>query len=308
MNLTSLRYALEVEDCGSVTNAAKRLSVSQPNLSKMIKELEKRLGFSLFVRKNKGMVPTKKGQEFLREARKVMKQFDELERFGNHSEEDRVMFGVAAPRASYITHGFTRFMHQVDDGRDMEIYFNETNSLDTINDIAEQKYTSGIIRYDVRYEKYFLSMLQLEGMVYEPLLEFEYVFIMSKDNPLSEQDVIQYSDLENYIEILHGDTVIPSLVHNDTMPQPEKNARRCIYVYERGSQFDLLADESSTFMWVSPLPQKILERYHLFQKKCKDYCRMMKDIYIYPKGYELSKYERMFLEEVKKVVDELNAG
>lgn len=305
MNLTGIKYALEIEECGSVTSAAKRLSVSQPNLSKMVKELEIRLGFPIFVRKNKGMIPTKKGEEFLREARNVMKQLDGLERFSQANREDKVEFGVAAPRASYITHGFTRFMQQVDDGRDLQIYFSETNSMDTINDIVEQKFTSGIIRYDVRYEEYFLSMLQLEGLTYEPLLEFEYVFIMSKNNALANKKTIYYHDLENCIEIRHGDTVIPSLVHNDTLSQTERSARRCIYVFERGSQFDLLADESNTFMWVSPLPETILNRYHLFQKPCADYRRQMKDLYIYPKDYELTKYETMFIEEVRKVVREL---
>ncbi len=305
MNLTSLKYALEVERCGSVTNAAKRLSVSQPNLSKMIKDLEQRIGFNLFVRKNKGMVPTKRGKEFLNKARQAMEQFEELENFTQEQSDNKVELSVAAPRASYITHGFTRFMHQVDDGRKIEIYFNETNSMDTINDIVEQRYSSGIIRYDVRYEKYFLSMLQLEGLVYEPLLEFEYVFIMSKNNPLAQKEIIQYSDLEKCIEILHGDTVIPSLVHNDMTPNLDRRVERCIYVYERGSQFDLLADEKNTFMWVSPIPKPILERYHLFQKPCSDYRRMMKDLYIYPKGYQMSEYEKMFLNEVRKVVKEL---
>lgn len=305
MNLTSLKYALEIENCGSVTSAAKRLSVSQPNLSRMIKELETSVGFSLFIRKNKGMVPTKQGADFLRRAREVMEQLDELEQLGRRPGDDQVKFGVAAPRASYITHGFTRFMRLIDDGRDLEINFNETNSIDTINDIVEQKYSSGIIRYDMRYEKYFLSMLQLKGLVYEPLLEFEYVFIMSRDNELVDKDKIYYRDLKKHIEILHGDTVIPSLVHNAALQQPEQRAGRCIYVYERGSQFDLLADEKNTFMWVSPLPQKILERYHLFQRRCEDYNRWMKDIYIYPDGYELTKYETMFFDEVKKVVKEL---
>lgn len=305
MNLTSLKYALEVEKCGSITNAAKRLSVSQPNLSKMIKELEQRIGFRLFVRKNKGMVPTKKGKEFLMQAEQAMHQLEELEHFGQSQENDRVELSVAAPRASYITHGFTRFMRKVDNGRKIEVYFNETNSLDTINDIVEQKYSSGIIRYDVRYEKYFLSMLQLDGLTYESLLDFEYVFIMSKENPLASKETIYYKDLEKSIEILHGDTAIPSLVHNDIMPVQERSTQRCIYVYERGSQFDLLADEKNTFMWVSPIPQKILDRYHLFQKPCADYRRMMKDLYIYPKGYQLSEYEQLFIQEVRKVVSEL---
>ncbi len=308
MNLTSLKYALEIEKCGSVTNAARHLCVSQPNLSKIIKELEQSIGFCIFVRKNKGMAPTKKGKEFLAAAQKAVDQFQELENFCQAPQEGRVEMSIAVPRASYITHGFTRFVQKIDDGRGMEITFNETSSVDVINDIVEQKYSTGIIRYDVRYEKYFLSLLQLKGLTYEEVLDFEYIFIMSLDNPLAGKDKIYYEDLKDCVEILHGDTVIPSLAHGDAALQKERNAERCIYVYERGSQFDLLADETNTFMWVSPLPGEILERYHLFQKPCEDYRRYMKDIYVYPRGYQMTEHEKMFLEEVRQVTREIARG
>ena len=306
MNLTSLKYALEVERCGSVTNAARRLSVSQPNLSKIIKELEQDTGFALFVRKNKGMLPTKQGKEFLQEAAKVVDGFEGLQNYCQKSDTNWAKMSVAVPRASYITHGFMHFMKQIDDGRRTEIYFNETNSTDAIHDIVDQRCTSGIIRYDIRYEKYFLSMLQLEGLVYEPLLEFEYVFITSGESELASKEKVYFRDLENEIEILHGDTVIPSLAHHDLIRQADALTNRRVYVYERGSQFDLLADEKNTFMWVSPIPQKVLERYHLVQKNCEDHHRVMKDLYVYPKGYQLSEYEQMFLKEVKKVVKHLH--
>lgn len=212
---------------------------------------------------------------------------------------------VAVPRASYITHAFTRFVKQNDDGRKIEIYFNETSSVDVINDIVEQKYSTGIIRYDIRYEKYFLSLLQLKGLAYREVLNFDYVFIMSKDNPLAKRDKVYYQDLQGSIEILHGDNVVPSLAQSKRRKQKEKTTDRCIYVYERGSQFDLLADETNTFMWVSPLPEEILERYNLFQKPCEDYRRQMKDIYIYPKGYQMTQYEEMFLQEVYRVAEEI---
>lgn len=305
MNLTSIKYALEVEKCGSVTNAAKRLSVSQPNLSKLIKDLEQSAGFSIFVRKNKGMIPTKKGREFLKAAAKAMNQFQQLENFCHIPEESLIEMSVAVPRASYISHGFLRFMKKIDDGRKMEIYFNETSSVDVINDIVEQKYSTGIVRYDVRYEKYFLSLMQLKGLVWETILDFEYVFVMSRENPLVHKEQIYFEDLEKCIEILHGDTVIPSLAHTDVLLQQERSVDRCIYVYERGSQFDLLADEKNTFMWVSPLPKEILDRYHLFQKPCQDYRRWMKDVYTYPKGYQKTSYETVFLDEVRKVAREI---
>ena len=59
MNMTSLKYMIEVEKCGSITNAAKKLMIGQPNLSKAIKDLELEVGFSIFVRSHKGAIPKK---------------------------------------------------------------------------------------------------------------------------------------------------------------------------------------------------------------------------------------------------------
>ena len=45
MNTLHFKYAVEVERCGSITQAAENLYMAQPNLSKSIKELEDTLGF-----------------------------------------------------------------------------------------------------------------------------------------------------------------------------------------------------------------------------------------------------------------------
>lgn len=65
MNLSYLKYAVEVEKTGSITKAAQNFYMNQPHLSKIIRELERDLGCDIFDRTSRGMVPTKKGEEFL---------------------------------------------------------------------------------------------------------------------------------------------------------------------------------------------------------------------------------------------------
>ena len=48
-----------------MNEAAKKMFISQPSLSAAVKELEKEIGISIFVRSNRGIVITPEGEEFL---------------------------------------------------------------------------------------------------------------------------------------------------------------------------------------------------------------------------------------------------
>lgn len=84
-----------------------------------------------------------------------------------------------------------------------------------------------------------------------------------------------------------------------------KKQRRRVYVYERGSQFDLLNQVTDSYMWVSPLPQEQLDRYGLTQRKCFVSNQLYKDVLIYQKDYKLTDIDKKFLEELNKVKDSL---
>ena len=75
MTLQQLRYVIAVADHGSMNEAAKALFISQPSLSGAVKELEKELGFELFLRTSRGIVVTPDGEEFLGYARQVTEQY-----------------------------------------------------------------------------------------------------------------------------------------------------------------------------------------------------------------------------------------
>src|SRR4051812_9204291 len=77
MELRHLRYFVAVAEMENVTRAALKLHVSQPALSKQIRDLEEELGFSLLERSAKSVRLTAAGQVFLVEARQVLKRADE---------------------------------------------------------------------------------------------------------------------------------------------------------------------------------------------------------------------------------------
>lgn len=69
MTIQSLSYIVAVAEAGSITEAAKKLHISQPSLSAAVKEAEREVGFKIFTRSRSGIALTKEGVEFLGYAR-----------------------------------------------------------------------------------------------------------------------------------------------------------------------------------------------------------------------------------------------
>jgi DNA-binding transcriptional LysR family regulator len=298
MNILHMKYAVEVAKLGSLNKAAETLIIAQPNISRSIKELEADLGITIFNRSSKGMVLTPEGEEFIRYAKSILKQIDEVELMYKQGAPKKQKFSISVPRACYISDAFAEFSKCISEDP-AELFYKETNSQRTINNVINNDYKLGIIRYAENYDKYFKTMLEEKGLTYEMIAEFTYVLIMSRDNPLAGKDTITFDDLPPYIEIAHADPYVPSLplsrVVKDELPD---NIDRRIFIFERASQFDLLSENTETFMWVSPASQKILDRYNLIQKKCVDNKKIYKDVLIYKDDYRLTPLDKQFITEL----------
>lgn len=308
MNILSLKYAVTVARCGSISGAAEQLAMNQPNLSKAIKELESSLNMTIFQRTSTGVIPTAQGLEFLDSARHILQQIEELENRYKSEENRKVAFSVSVPRASYITYAFADFANSLNSIGEFELNFMETNSMEAIQNISKKGYTMGIIRYQSEYDAYFQKMLQEKRIQSELLWEFEYQALMPMRNPLAGKGKISLDDLVPLTEIIHGDWDVP-FIPSDEQEQilSVPNQKKKVYVYERGSQFDLLQSIPDSFMWVSPVPEQLLQRYQLVQLGCSEMAgRPFRDVLISPQGYRFSSVEKGFIERVKDVRDAMN--
>ena len=301
MNILHLKYAVEIEKTKSISQAAKNLYMAQPNLSRAIKELEEKLGVTIFERTTKGINITARGQEFLNYSKKILKQIDDVEHMFTDSYTDKQSFSISVPRASYVSHAFSRFAKKVGRDKPIEFLYKETNSNRAISNILKADYKLGIIRYAENYDRYFREMLSEKGLCGEVVAQFSYVLVMSADNPLSKLEEITFDDLVNYTEIAHADPYVPSLplatVRKEELPD---NIDKRIFVFERASQFELLSTNTDTFMWVSPMTEDMLKKFNLVQKKCKLNTKVYKDVLIYKNGYDLSVLDKLFLKELEE--------
>ena len=299
MNILHMKYVVGIAENGSISKAAEEMHVAQPNLSRVVKEMEADLGIRFFRRSSRGMMLTPEGELFVNRARKILEQVDEIENLYKEKKAGKQRFSISAPRASYISDAFASFSRTLGP-EEAEIFYHETNALQAVRNILEVGYNLGIIRYAAGYDRHFRQMLEDKGLKWEMVAEFRYVLVMHENSELAGMDSIRFTDLARHIQIAHADPYVPSLplstVRNEELPQ----APRRIFVFERGSQLDLLSENPETFMWVSPLPERLLKSMHLVQRKCGENQRVYRDVLIYRREYQMTELDKRFITELTR--------
>ena len=295
-----MKYAVEVANTRSISKAAENLYTSQPNLSRAIKTLENDLKIKIFKRSSKGLEITIEGEEFLLYARSALAQIKKIETLYESRNERKLRLSVCVPRASYFSYAFTEFTKELDPESSAEIVYKETNSMRAILNVVKEEYDLAIVRYQSSFEKYFTTLFDEKKLNYEILNEFSYVLAVSKNNPLANKQEIVSEDLKGCTEITHGDPYVPSLPLIDVKrAELSEFAKKRVMVFERGVQFTLLEQVPNTFMWVSPIPEDLKDKFNLIERKCNFNTKTYKDVLIYRKKYHLSKLDNEFIEKIK---------
>lgn len=300
MNLQQLRYAVEVEKEKSITAAAKKLYVGQPNLSKSIKELEQEIGSTIFNRTGRGVEPTNTGILFLRYAKSILLQFDELEALFHPRTDNSVRFTASVPRATYISAVFSSYINTLGKSGELNIKYRETNSVDAITDVVVGDSSIGVVRYQEAYEDYYMGLIRDSALQFELLLDFKMQLLISRNHPLASCEDITLSQLEGYHELIFGDTQEPALPKGKLNEIAElKSSSSYINIFDRGSQFDFLENVEGSYLWVSPIPQHELDRYNLVLKPCNE-VGLSRDIIVYKNKDTLGQIQLGFIEQLHK--------
>lgn len=308
MNLLHLKYAVEVARTRSITMAAENLYMGQPRLSRAIKELEDSLGITIFKRTAKGIVPTPEGEIFLTHANRILDEVREVETLYNPSAKEIQRMNISIPRAGYLAHALKQLVGELDLTKQIEINYRETNSLKAINNILQNNYNLGIIRFAKEYEPYFERFLSEKGLRSEDIWEFDPIVLLSESHMLAEKEDLTFSDLVDCdcVQLGHGDPYVPSLPLAEVRKgEFDEAINKHIFIYERASGYELLSTIPATFLLTSPLPEINLKRYGLVQRRLKGYNRPYKDLLIRRENYKFTELDLDFIREIKRVRDKV---
>ena len=197
MTLQQLRYFIEIVKYGSINEAAKNLFLAQPSLSSAIRELEKELGFKLFIRSNRGIALSAKGTEFLGYAKQVAEQMELLEMRYLEKKPSRQVFSVSTQHYSFAVNAFINMIKKK--GYDeYEFALRETRTYEIIQDVKLLKSEIGIVYLSGFNTKVFEKLFRENNLIFTPLFIARPHIFVSRKNPLSKKESVAIEDLSPY--------------------------------------------------------------------------------------------------------------
>ncbi len=197
MTLQQLRYIIAVSECGSLNKAAEVLYISQPSLTSALRELEKELGITIFLRTSRGVSLTPDGAEFLPYARQLYGQYESLlEKYGN-PQNFKKKFGVSTQHYSFAVKAFVELVKRFDTA-EYEFAIRETKTAEVIRDVSSMKSEIGVLYLSDFNRAALTKLLHSAHLKFHPLIDCRaYVYLWS-GHPLAKEKEIRLEQLREY--------------------------------------------------------------------------------------------------------------
>ncbi|MDD6492346.1 MAG: LysR family transcriptional regulator [Firmicutes bacterium] len=197
MTLQQLKYVAEVAETGNITEAARRLFISQPSLTNAIRELEKEMQITIFNRTNKGVSVSNEGELFLSYARQILEQTSLLEDKFLNKRQHRPKFSVSCQHYSFAVNAFVDVIREFG-GDQYDFTLRETQTYEIIEDVSHLKSEIGILYTSSRNEEIIEKMIRQNGLMFEELFVAKPHVFISSGHPLADRQVLTLKELENY--------------------------------------------------------------------------------------------------------------
>jgi DNA-binding transcriptional LysR family regulator len=262
--------------------------------------LETDYHIQIFQRSASGVTPTVEGQRFIEQAALVLREWNQLKKSLDPTSASTVEWKIALPRASYAVLAAANMVRDLSAADSLYVSIRECGCAEALKNVLEKDYHMAILRYPEEEHEQYQRYFARNHLRHEIVLRFHYQLLVDRESPLADLDIQQYSQLDDYIEIIHDDESVQA---GAMAPAAGQYAdKKYINIYERGSQFDLLRALKNAYIWASPVPPEILERQGLVQRPCPLQTTQMLDVLVYRQG-TARKNVREFAKHLRTVAN-----
>lgn len=296
MTLQQLKYTITIADSKSMNEAAKKLFISQPSLSSSIHDLEEEIGTELFIRNNRGVVPTPDGLEFIGYARQVVEQYRLIEDRYVDKKEIKKKFSVSTQHYTFAVKAFVELVKKI--GMDeYECAVHETKTYDVIQDVKTFQSEIGILYLNDFNSQMLQKIFRENDLEFTELFSCKTYVYLWKGNPLASKKLITMEDLEEY-PCLSFEQGSNNAFYFAEEVLSTYDYKRIIKANDRATLLNLMVGLNAYTLCSGIICEEL---------NGGDYCAIPIDSeeemmigYISRKGVPLSPLGRMYLEELEK--------
>ncbi|MFC5528070.1 LysR family transcriptional regulator [Cohnella yongneupensis] len=238
MTLQQLKYILTIVRCGSISEAAKQLFISQPSLSSAVKEMEQEIGVDIFLRSSKGIALSNEGAEFLSYARQVVEQAELLEQKYMNKQPSRKLCSISTQHYAFAVQAFVSLLKDLN-ANEYECTLRETRTYEIIEDVRNMRSELGILYLNAFNRKVIQKLLNENDLRFRPLFVAEPHVFISTAHPLAAKPIIEIEDLDEFPCLAFEQGEYNSFYFSEEILSTRTHKKK-ILVSDRATLFNLL--------------------------------------------------------------------
>lgn len=193
VELKQLKCFVTASECGSIMGAAEKLYTTQPNVSKIIRSLEKELGCELFKRTNRGIILTIQGQKLFQHAQTVIRNSEIMFTVAKGIVKEHV--SIASYPSNMISHLFTDYYKEFQD-ESFTLELLEGNTESVIEYVEEYRAEIGILYVGQNQFGALNHWLFHKKLEFHSLAQKEPCIYVGPNNPFYDKDSIDAEDIK----------------------------------------------------------------------------------------------------------------
>ncbi len=244
MELSQLQQFMVVAKTENMTEASKKLFISQPNVSRSIRNLEDELNFNLFDRVKGRLILNANGQNVLESAERIFNEIEGIKNIDSITKNAPIKINIGGLGSIYFETMIPRMLSELTNYKIFATTFSDKRKEEKAlisNDIDIMFSSNSMFFSDVEIVNQFFITEHLCASI-------------PKDNPLAKHESIKLNDLEGkkFISSAHDDAMILSrmlkrnnikIITDFNTNQPVSGSR---YMYSEQLIFDSILNKYYT--------------------------------------------------------------
>lgn len=270
MNFQSLKYIVAIERFGSISKAASKLYVSQPYLSKVVKEVEEEYHITIFTRGKNGIGLTNSGRVFIDMAVRLLNNVDQFNEIFAQQNFDMIGLRISTVPYSHVMNAYVKTLKELPDTR-VRLYYKETSNYSAIQEVYANESDIGVIAVTLRSASMMENLLKMKRIAHQVLLDMsihlvtgEHHPLLKKQGPITMDDIYQY----NFVMYASLDSPLGPDIQNSYNEASSQQIldwnriKRIVYVHSRACLHNILTQTDFIALGSAEI-QDQGDRYHI---------------------------------------------